>query len=90
MAANEGMFRRDGGVKKKTGVDVDCVAPAWATVRDDAVATTFAIFTYAGKKAFRLVVQDDGTERHEPPAPALLSIDGSRAVPLAHAATAAI
>ena len=42
MAANEGMFRRDGGVKKKSGVDIDCVAPAWAAVRDDATADTFA------------------------------------------------
>ena len=54
MAANEGMFRRDGGVKKKSGVDIDCVAPAWAAIRNDASADSFAIFTYAGKKSFQL------------------------------------
>uniref|UniRef100_A0A7S1MGN3 ADF-H domain-containing protein n=1 Tax=Alexandrium catenella TaxID=2925 RepID=A0A7S1MGN3_ALECA len=55
-AADGGLFRRDGGVKVSSGLDVSDpgIAEAWAKVRTDSDAETWMLLEYEGKSKLKV------------------------------------
>mmetsp|Transcript_37087 Transcript_37087/g.110711 ORF Transcript_37087/g.110711 Transcript_37087/m.110711 type:complete len:147 (+) Transcript_37087:38-478(+) len=55
-AADGGLFRRDGGVKVSSGLDVSdpAIAEAWNKVRTDAKEETWMLLEYEGKSKLKV------------------------------------